>query len=123
MGFSARIVGAVVVLAACSSGSGDNSPIRTAPQGGWSGEGIYACFASDGKLGFGDHAGEPGSNLECTWSSGGTFACQEFSGTWTVEGGKLVVLITQSTPPCTPNPGDEFYCGPRTLAPATLPGC
>ena len=95
-------------LAACvyDNPSNDKSPV-----GGWKGNGLYACFAADGRLAMGDHVGEL-STPAGTWTQDGklTFPSDPNDhGTWSINSDGNLVLAAPTS--CTTG------CGPFLLTP------
>lgn len=72
------------------------------PAGGWSGNGLYACFGSQGDLGAGDSAAEAEGLNGGTWSDNGTLVLDGENGDWSIANGTLTLSLDCTDPDCGP---------------------
>jgi hypothetical protein len=85
------------------------------PTGGWSGNGLYACFASNGGLGVGDHVGEAEMVSAGSWTKEGTLVVDGVPGTWSLAGSTLTLSLDCPEPDCGPfdyKPDASLDCEP-----------
>ena len=88
------MLGAVIAAAALLSSCTDDDPT-----GGWSNQGLYACFCEDGRLGVGDHKGEAEDPC-CTWHDDGTLDVEGVAGTWELDDDELTLTLDCSGDGC-----------------------
>lgn len=96
-----------------SSAAGGGMPIANDPTGGWSGNGLYACFASNGTLGVGDNAAEAQMLSAGSWTKEGTIVLDSDTGKWSLADNTLTLSLD-----C---PGTE--CGPFDYKPDASLDC
>src|SRR5687768_16461582 len=112
----------MLALAGCSDGdttssgaAGGGMSNPSDPTSGWSGNGLYACFASNGGLGVGDNAAEAEMTSAGTWTKEGAIVVQGVSGTWSLAGSTLTLSLDCPEPDCGPftyEPDASLDCEP-----------